>query len=136
VYVLGTRVHEWHLGAALLLGLAVAAALRDIDPSLATGAALFVGVWLVAKDWHDLVPSRRDTAAWRLGLHLRPAPLRAVHRAAPLPKLAAVAAIAAGLVNLASAVTPNIATCCWTSRRSRRCGSRTPPRSRPRCSCS
>ena len=109
VYVLGTRVHEWHLGAALLLGLAVAAALRDIDPSLATGAALFVGVWLVAKDWHDLVPSRRDTAAWRLGLHLRPAPLRAVHRAAPLPKLAAVAAIAAGLVNLASAVTPNIA---------------------------
>ncbi|MGZ4309627.1 MAG: phosphatidylglycerol lysyltransferase domain-containing protein [Gaiellaceae bacterium] len=109
VYVLGTRVHEWHLGAALLLGLALAAAFRDLDPSLATGAAIFIGVWLVAKDWHDLVPSRRDTASWRLGLHLRPAPLRAVHRAAPLPKLAAVAAVAAGLVNLASAVTPNIA---------------------------
>jgi lysyl-tRNA synthetase, class II len=109
VYVLGTRIHEWHLGATLLLGLGLAAALRDLDPNLATGAAIFVGVWLVAKDWNDLVPSRRDTAAWRLGLHLRPAPLRAVHRAAPLPKLAAVAAAAAGLVNLASAVTPNIA---------------------------
>ena len=109
VYVLGTRVHEWHLGAALLLGLAVGAALHDLDPSLATGAALFIGVWLVAKDWQDLVPSRRDTAAWRFGFHLRPAPLRAVHRTAPMPKLAAVAAVAAGLVNLASAVTPNIA---------------------------
>jgi lysyl-tRNA synthetase, class II len=109
VYVLGARVHEWHLGATLLLGLGLAAAFRDLDPNLATGAAIFVGIWLVAKDWHDLVPSRRDTAHWRLGLHIRAAPLRAVHRAAPLPKLAAVAAVAAGLVNLASAVTPNIA---------------------------
>jgi lysyl-tRNA synthetase class 2 len=108
VYVLGARIHEWHLGATLLLGLGLAAAFRDLDPNLATGAAIFVGVWLVAKDWHDLVPSRRDTAHWRLGLHVRAAPLRAVHRAAPLPKLAAVAAVAAGLVNLASAVTPNI----------------------------
>jgi hypothetical protein len=47
VYVLGTRVHEWHLGSALLLGLALGAALRDLDPSLATSTALFVGIWLV-----------------------------------------------------------------------------------------
>jgi lysyl-tRNA synthetase class 2 len=109
VYVLGTRIHEWHLGAALLLGLGLAAVFRDLDPSLATGAAAFVGLWLVAKDWQDFVPSRRDTASWRLGLHIRTAPLRAVHRAAPMPKVAAIAAAVAGLVNLASAVTPNIA---------------------------
>jgi lysyl-tRNA synthetase class 2 len=109
VYVLGARIHEWHLGAALLLALGLGAAFRDVDPGFATGAAVFVGIWLVAKDWRDLVPSQRDTADWRLGLHLRAAPLRAVHRAAPLPKLAAGAAVVAGLVNLASAVTPNIA---------------------------
>ena len=136
MYVLGARIHEWHLGAMLLLGLGLAAAFRDLDPNLATGAAIFVGVWLVAKDWHDLVPSRRDTASWRLGLHIRAAPLRAVHRAAPLPKLASVAAVAAGLVNLASAVTPNITWRDHLSRRSRQCGSPTLPRSRPRCSCS
>src|SRR3954453_10486916 len=85
VYVLGTRVHEWHLGAALLLGLALAAALRDLDPNLATGAAIFIGVWLVAKDWHDLVPSRRDTAARRARPYLPPPPPPGVHPAARLP---------------------------------------------------
>src|SRR4029078_9692903 len=56
-----------------------------------------------------LSPAQRDSAAWRLGLHLRSHPLRAVRRADPLPKVAAVTAGLAGLVNLASAVTPNIA---------------------------
>jgi len=109
VYVLGTRIHEWHLGVALLLGIAVGGLFDRVDDNLATGAAILAGLWLVAKDWRDLFPAHRDTAHWRLGLHVRVHPLRAVRRADPLPKLAAVTAGLAGLVNLASAVTPNIA---------------------------
>jgi lysyl-tRNA synthetase class 2 len=109
VYVLGARVHEWQVGAALLLVLGVAAAFRELDRNLTTVAAIAIGVWLVAKDWHDLVPSRRDKASWRLGFHIRAAPLERVHRAAPMPQVAAILAVVAGLVNLASAVTPNIA---------------------------
>ena len=109
VYVLGARVHEWHLGVALLLGIAVGGLFDRVDDNVATGAAILAGLWLVAKDWRDLFPAHRDTAAWRLGLHVRMHPLRAVRRADPLPKLAAITAALAGLVNLASAVTPNIA---------------------------
>jgi lysyl-tRNA synthetase class 2 len=109
VYVLGTRIHEWHLGSALLLALIAAALAHRVDrDGHIAAAALFGGVWLVAKDWRDLLPSRRDTAAWCLGLHVRPHPLRALRRAAVLPRLAALAAVLAGLVNLASAVTPGI----------------------------
>jgi lysyl-tRNA synthetase class 2 len=63
----------------------------------------------VLKDWRDIVPSLRDTAAWRIGLHRRTAPLRSIRRAEDLPTLAAAVAFAVGLVNLASALTPNIA---------------------------
>jgi lysyl-tRNA synthetase class 2 len=109
VYVLGARIHEWHLGVALLLGIAVGGLFDRVDDNVATGAVILAGLWLVAKDWRDLFPAHRDTAAWRLGLHVRMHPLRAVRRADPLPKLAAITAGLAGLVNLASAVTPNIA---------------------------
>ncbi len=109
LYVLGARLHEWHLGAALLLCLAAGGLLDRIEPSLASAVALTAGIWLVVKDWRDILPARRDTAEWRLGLHGRVIPLRACHRADPLPRLAAVGAGLAGLVNLASAVTPNIA---------------------------
>jgi lysyl-tRNA synthetase class 2 len=109
VYVLGARIHEWHLGGALLLGLVAAALSHRVDgDGHIAAAALFGGAWLVAKDWRDLLPSRRDTAAWSLGVHSRPHPLRVLRRAAVLPKLAALAAVLAGLVNLASAVTPGI----------------------------
>src|SRR3954454_8058040 len=109
VYVLGTRVHEWHLGAALLLALIVGGLTDRLDLSLASGVAALAGVWLVAKDWRDVTPSQRDTTEWRLGLHGRSAPLRVTRRSDPLPRLAALGALLAGLVNLASAVTPNIA---------------------------
>jgi lysyl-tRNA synthetase, class II len=109
VYLLGARVHEWHIGVGLLLGIAIGGLFDRVEDNVATGAAVLAGVWLVAKDWRDLFSAHRDTAAWRLGLHVRVHPLRAVRRADPLPKLAAVTAALAGLVNLASAVTPNIA---------------------------
>src|SRR2546423_1678176 len=109
VYVLGARVHEWHLGAVLLLGLAAGAAFHHVGDGTGTGVAFAAGIWLVLKDWRDLHPAHRDTTSWRLGLHVPVHPLRAVRRADPLPKLAALTAGLAGLVNLASAVTPNIA---------------------------
>lgn len=109
VYILGARVHEWHLGAALLLAFGAALLAHRVDgDGRAAVVALLAGIWLVAKDWRDVLPSQRDTAAWSLGLHTRVHPLRAIRRAAVLPKLAALAAVLAGLVNLASAVTPGI----------------------------
>jgi hypothetical protein len=57
VYVLGARVHEWQLGAGVLLVLALGAAFDKLDPGPAPAAALLLGLWLVAKDWRDLVPS-------------------------------------------------------------------------------
>src|SRR4051812_50199505 len=65
VYVLGTRVHEWHLGAAVLLALLVGALTDRLDLSLASGIAAFAGAWLGAKDWRDVTPSQRDTTQWR-----------------------------------------------------------------------
>jgi lysyl-tRNA synthetase class 2 len=109
VYVLGARVHEWQLGAALLVGLVVGALFHRIGDGFGTGIAVAAGVWLVVKDCRDLSPAHRDTTAWSLGLHARAHPLRAIRRAEALPKLAALVAGLAGLVNLASAVTPNIA---------------------------
>jgi len=106
--VLGARIHEWHLGVALLFLLAVGGLFHRVGDGLGTGVAAVAGVWLVLKDWRDLSPTHRDTTAWRLGLHVPFHPLRAVRWADPLPKLSACVAALAGLVNLASAVTPNI----------------------------
>src|SRR5712691_2429751 len=90
VYVLGVRVHEWHLGLALLFVYCLAAWLRVVSPTSAPGLALAVGAgWLVLKDWRDVFPAHRDTGAWRLGFHRPPAPLRALRRCDWLPILAA-----------------------------------------------
>ena len=109
VYLFGRRVHEWHLGCAFLLAVAVETAVRPDYDSLGAALAALAGFWLVAKDWRDVFASRRDTSAWRLGLHARPLPLRAIHRGDPLPKLAGLASAIAALVNLASAASPNMA---------------------------
>ena len=109
VYVLGRRVHEWHLGA-VVVAIVVAGLLANAwRLSLWSGVALAVGAWMVVKDWHDLFPRRRDTAAWRVGLHRRFLPLRVVRHGDGLPNLAAFVALAVGIVNFASALTPNIA---------------------------
>jgi lysyl-tRNA synthetase class 2 len=109
VYALGCRIHEWQLGLTMLAvdfaGRAAGAWHLTLVPLLTAGA----GCWLILKDWRDLVPSKRDTSSWRIGLHRRAAPLRAARRADGLPALAGSVTFAVGLVNLLSALTPNIA---------------------------
>ena len=109
LFVLGRRVHECHSGLALLLVLSVGALAGMWSVSAWTSAAAVLGMWMLAKDWRDLVPSLRDTGAWRLGIHGRFAPLRALRYADGLPTIAGAVALAIGIVNLASALTPNVA---------------------------
>jgi lysyl-tRNA synthetase class 2 len=107
VRVLGRRVHEWQLGVGVA---AAASALRLAGVVDDAGAVLLAigACWLVVKDWHDLFPSRRDTASWRPLLHKRVAALREAPRGEGLPGLAAGAAAITGVVNICSALTPNV----------------------------
>ncbi len=107
VRVLGRRIHEWQLGVGVA---ALACALRLSEVVDTAGAALLmlVACWLVVKDWNDLFPSRRDTASWRPLVHRRVAALRDVRRGDSLPGLAAAAAAITGIVNVCSALTPNV----------------------------
>jgi lysyl-tRNA synthetase, class II len=106
VYVLGRRIHDFHLGFAFGAAAAVVAVLEHA--MLGIGLAS-VGAWLVIKDWRDLFPALRDTACWRLGIHRVPTPLREPRGFERLPQLAGATALAVGAVNLASALTPNVA---------------------------
>jgi len=106
-HVLGRRLHEWHAGAVLLLAVAAAALLAVSPVPILLGGG-FVGAWLVAKDWHDLVPSKRDTTAWRVGLHRPPRPLRPEDGKTWLPPTAAALAAVVGGLNLASTLTPEL----------------------------
>jgi lysylphosphatidylglycerol synthetase-like protein (DUF2156 family) len=63
---------------------------------------------LVVKDWHDLFPTRRDRAAWQVGLHRRVGALRTIRRFDSLPALSGIVVLTVGLVNLLSAVTPGV----------------------------
>jgi len=109
LFVCGQRIHECHVGLGLLLVLlgGMLLGLWPLSDELAAPAA--VGAWMLVKDWRDLVPSLRDTGAWRIGIHGRFAPLRALRYADGLPVLAGAVAFAIGVVNLVSTLTPNIA---------------------------
>ncbi|NUR75346.1 MAG: hypothetical protein HOQ28_03540, partial [Thermoleophilia bacterium] len=108
VFFLGRRWHDWHLGLLVLLALAAAALAGAVGDSYPTWIAIAVGVWLITKDWRDLTSRHRDTASWRLGLHRPPLPLRRLSRAEPMPLLVGVGVGGFALVNLLSALTPNI----------------------------
>jgi lysyl-tRNA synthetase, class II len=108
VFVLGMRWHDWHVGALVLLLLGLGALVGRVHDTLPTALAAAAGLWLIWKDWRDLTPRRRDTAAWRLGLHRPPFALRRFRHADPLPLLVAVAAAGIALVDLLSALTPNV----------------------------
>ena len=106
IFVLGRRIHEFHLGFAVIV-LAIAGRLGGLwHEELSTGAIAALGAYLVIKDWHDLVPSHRDTAAWQVGIHRRLHALRERRRGEWVPPAAAVLVGLAGLVNLVSALKP------------------------------
>lgn len=108
VYLFGVCCHEWHLGTLILIGLGIGALLGFVHDGFTSVLAVVAAVWLIAKDWRDLTRRRRDTGAWRVGLHRPPVSLRRFSRAEPLPLIAAVGVAVVALVNLFSAVTPNI----------------------------
>jgi lysyl-tRNA synthetase class 2 len=108
LYVAGVRVHEWHLGIAFF-AFVLAGWVFELWPFASWTLLAAVGAaYMVAKDWRDLVPAKRDTGTWRVGLHRPPSPLRAARYADGLPALAGLTAFVIGIVNLASALTPNV----------------------------
>jgi len=71
-YLFGLRIHEFALGFAVLTALLVGGLAEAWEVSRATIAATAAGSWLVIKDWRDLFPSTRNTAAWSLLPHRVP----------------------------------------------------------------
>lgn len=105
VHIFGQRFHEWQAGVAILLGGVAAGALGvDVIPTV---SSLAVGAWLVLKDWRDVLPATRDTASWRLGIHLPPR-MPSVALRERVPIVAAIATALVAVVNLASAVLPAV----------------------------
>ena len=109
LFVLGKRLHECHAGLALFVAWLVAAAVDAPVPHAAGVGTALLGAWLVVKDWRDLFPSTRDTAAWSVAPHRRPAALRASRRGDWVPGLLGLLAAAVGAMNLASTLTPDAA---------------------------
>jgi lysyl-tRNA synthetase, class II len=110
VHVLGRRIHEWHGGVALLVATVAWARLADA-PGRAVAALVAIAVWLVAKDWRDLPMAgrqRRDTGAWRLGLHRPPDAPPVPPARDRVPLLAGLATAAVGALNVASAMTDEL----------------------------
>lgn len=103
VYVLGQRVHEVALGLAVLgvIAALVVGRLVNVGDELIPFVAF--GLWLVWKDWRDLVPRWRNTSHHRrLGLH-RPAG-RACRPAAP--RIAAAGTLTIALAEVIALVVP------------------------------
>jgi hypothetical protein len=79
VYVAGVRVHECWAGLVAVIAVALGEMVDRAGPDRLDGAVAVVATWMMAKDWPDFFPSRRDTYSWRVGLHRRtpaPAPVR------------------------------------------------------------
>jgi lysyl-tRNA synthetase class 2 len=108
-YVLGLRVHECFVGIGLLAAAALAVAVHLHPPFHVIAALAALGGWMVVKDWRDFFPSLRDRAAWSAGVHRPRMALRAVRRGDRLPGALGLLAVVAALVNVASALTPDLA---------------------------
>jgi hypothetical protein len=72
VYLLGLRIHEFALGFAVLAALVAGGIVDAWDFSRRIEAVSAFGSWLVIKDWRDLFPSKRNTAAWSFLPHRPP----------------------------------------------------------------
>ena len=72
VYIAGLRVHECWAGLVAVVAVALLAVADRPGPHAFDAAVCVVAVWMMAKDWPDFFPSRRDTYSWRVGLHRRP----------------------------------------------------------------
>jgi hypothetical protein len=72
VFVFGLRIHEFALGFAVLAAVLVGGLTGAWELTRASLAATAAGSWLVIKDWRDLFPSTRNTAAWSLLPHRVP----------------------------------------------------------------
>ncbi|HEX6456690.1 MAG TPA: phosphatidylglycerol lysyltransferase domain-containing protein [Solirubrobacterales bacterium] len=108
LFVLGRRVHECHAGI-VLGGVAMLALFAEWPlPRLPVLAVLLVGLWMLWKDWRDLFPHLRDSVAWSAGMHRPPAPLRSRRSGHWLAPLAGACTVAMGVVNVTSALTPNL----------------------------
>lgn len=68
----GLRIHEFALGFAVLAALLVGGLMESWELTKATMGATAAGSWLVIKDWRDLFPSTRNTAAWSILPHRVP----------------------------------------------------------------
>jgi hypothetical protein len=73
VYVAGFRVHECWAGLVAVVAIVLAGIADRPGPHPLDAAVCVVAVWMMAKDWPDFFPSRRDTYSWRVGLHRRDA---------------------------------------------------------------
>jgi hypothetical protein len=72
VFVCGLRIHEFALGFAVIAVLLAGGVAEAWELTRRTEVAAFLGTWLVGKDWRDLFPSKRNTAAWSLLPHRVP----------------------------------------------------------------
>jgi lysyl-tRNA synthetase class 2 len=106
LHVLGRRVHECHLGV-VLAATAMLCGLRHA-PALLSAALGLLAAWLLVKDWRDLHPATRDTAAWSLGLHRRPDAPPARPARDRVPGLAAAATAVVGAINVGSVMTGDL----------------------------
>jgi lysyl-tRNA synthetase class 2 len=106
LHVVGRRVHECHVGL-VLAGMALLCLMASGAHVLTLTLAL-VSAWLLVKDWRDLHPATRDTAAWSVGLHRRPDGPPAPRVRDRVPGLAAVATAAVGAVNVGSVMSGDL----------------------------
>ncbi|MGZ4269857.1 MAG: bifunctional lysylphosphatidylglycerol flippase/synthetase MprF [Solirubrobacteraceae bacterium] len=104
-FVFGARVHECHLGLAML---PLGALLWDVGGWIAGLAVLAVALWMLVKDWRDLFPATRDTAAWSIGPHRCPDMPPGPPLQDRVPLVAGLATALVGLVNIGSALTPEL----------------------------